>query len=102
MTGQLTRMAAKFLTQLAGDLVTVRSTGSQPADHVNSSVLEAMREKGIDLSAEIPGILTADAVQISDLVITMVRSVAEMVAETGVGCQGCILFPSTDLPWWHD
>jgi arsenate reductase len=64
-------MAAAFLTHLAGDAVEVRSAGSVPADAVNPAVVEAMREAGIDISAEVPKVLTAEAVQASDVVITM-------------------------------
>ncbi|MFI6997032.1 arsenate reductase ArsC [Nocardia sp. NPDC050175] len=65
------QMAAAFLTHLAGDRVEVRSAGSQPADHVNPSAVEAMRELGIDIAAAIPKVLTTDAVEASDVVITM-------------------------------
>jgi arsenate reductase len=65
------QMAAGFLTHLAGDRVTVRSAGSAPADAVNPAVLEAMKEVGIDLSAETPKVLTDEAVEASDVVITM-------------------------------
>lgn len=65
------QMAAAFLTHLAGSRVQVRSAGSAPADTVNPAVVEAMAEVGIDISAEVPKILTTDAVQTSDVVITM-------------------------------
>ncbi|MGZ9930761.1 arsenate reductase ArsC [Streptomyces sp. NC-S4] len=65
------QMAAAFLTHLGGDRVAVRSAGSAPADTVNPAVVEAMREVGIDISAETPKMLTAQAVQTSDVVITM-------------------------------
>ncbi|MFI6777835.1 arsenate reductase ArsC [Nocardia sp. NPDC050412] len=65
------QMAAAFLTHLAGDSVEVRSAGSAPADQVNPAAVAAMREIGIDICAEIPRILTVDAVQGSDVVITM-------------------------------
>ncbi|WP_456228827.1 arsenate reductase ArsC [Streptomyces sp. YJ-C3] len=64
-------MAAAFLTHLAGDHVQVRSAGSAPADTVNPAVVEALAEVGIDIAAEVPKILTAQAVQASDVVITM-------------------------------
>ncbi|MGW1376668.1 arsenate reductase ArsC [Streptomyces sp. NPDC002446] len=65
------QMAAAFLTHLAGDRVQVRSAGSAPADAVNPAVVQAMREAGIDISAQTPKVLTAEAVQASDVVITM-------------------------------
>jgi protein-tyrosine-phosphatase len=65
------QMAAAFLTHLAGDRVEVRSAGSTPADQVNPAAVQAMAEVGIDISAEIPKILTVDAVKASDVCITM-------------------------------
>ncbi|MEU5420364.1 arsenate reductase ArsC [Streptomyces sp. NPDC020667] len=65
------QMAAAWLTHLAGDRVEVRSAGSAPAEAVNSAVVEALREVGIDISAETPKVLTVEAVQSSDVVITM-------------------------------
>ena len=65
------QMAAGFLRDLAGDGVEVRSAGSLPADRINPMAVEAMREVGIDITAEEPKVLTADAVQASDVVITM-------------------------------
>ncbi|MEV6032737.1 arsenate reductase ArsC [Nonomuraea sp. NPDC052116] len=82
------QMAAAFLTHLAGDRVRVRSAGSAPADQVNPAVVEAMAERGIDISAEIPKVLTVDAVQASDVVITM-------------GCgDACPIFPGKRYEDW--
>ncbi|KOX27410.1 heat-shock protein HtpX [Streptomyces sp. NRRL F-4707] len=81
-------MAAAFLAHLAEGQVEVRSAGSAPADAVNPAVVEAMAEIGIDLSAETPKILTAEAVQASDVVITM-------------GCgDTCPVFPGTKYLDW--
>ncbi|MGI5137735.1 MULTISPECIES: arsenate reductase ArsC [unclassified Streptomyces] len=65
------QMAAAFLAHLASDRVQVRSAGSAPADTVNPAVVRAMSEVGVDISAEVPKVLTAEAVQASDVVITM-------------------------------
>ncbi|MFF1510961.1 arsenate reductase ArsC [Streptomyces sp. NPDC058326] len=65
------QMAAAWLSHLAGDRVEVRSAGSAPADQVNPAAVEAMREVGIDITAETPKILTVDAVKASDVCITM-------------------------------
>ncbi|MDP9988004.1 arsenate reductase ArsC [Arthrobacter sp. FW306-05-C] len=65
------QMAAAFLTSLSQGAIEVRSAGSQPAEKVNPSAVQAMAEVGIDMSAEIPKILTTEAVQDSDVVITM-------------------------------
>lgn len=65
------QMAAGWLSHLAGDRIEVRSAGSAPAGQVNPAAVEAMREVGIDISAETPKILTVDAVKESDVCITM-------------------------------
>lgn len=65
------QMAAAYLTHLAGDRVEVRSAGSAPADTVNPAVVAALLEDGIDISTEVPKVLTVDAVKESDVVITM-------------------------------
>ena len=65
------QMAAAYLTHLAGDRVEVRSAGSAPAESVNPAVVAALLEDGIDISAEVPKVLTVDAVRESDVVITM-------------------------------
>jgi protein-tyrosine-phosphatase len=65
------QMAAAFLTHLSKGDVEVRSAGSAPADSINPAVVEAMIEVGIDISHEVPKVLTTDAVIESDVVITM-------------------------------
>ncbi|MER7755474.1 arsenate reductase ArsC [Kitasatospora sp. NPDC097643] len=65
------QMAAAFLTRLGAGRIEVRSAGSAPADAVNPAVVEALAEVGIDISAEVPKVLTVEAVQASDVVITM-------------------------------
>lgn len=64
-------MAAAFLSHLAEGAIDVRSAGTQPADRVNPVVIEAMKEKGIDLLGQTPKVLTVEAVEESDVVITM-------------------------------
>ncbi|MEV7121265.1 arsenate reductase ArsC [Kitasatospora griseola] len=65
------QMAAGFLQHLAGDRVEVRSAGSMPGDQVNPAAVAAMAEVGVDISDQKPKILTTEAVQASDYVITM-------------------------------
>lgn len=65
------QMAAAFLASLSRGAVEVRSAGSQPAEKVNPAAVEAMAEVGIDMSAEVPKVLTTEAVKKSDVVITM-------------------------------
>ncbi len=82
------QMAAAYLTHVAGDRVEVRSAGSAPADTVNPAVVEALAEEGIDISAEVPKVLTAEAVKESDVVITM-------------GCgDACPIFPGKRYEDW--
>ena len=82
------QMAAGFLTHLSRGRVEVRSAGSIPGDQVNPSAVAAMAEVGIDISAQRPKILTTDAVQASDVVITM-------------GCgDACPIFPGKRYLDW--
>ena len=82
------QMAAGFLRDIAGDRIEVRSAGSMPADQINPIAVEAMSELGIDITAEQPKILTTEAVQASDVVITM-------------GCgDACPFFPGKRYEDW--
>ena len=82
------QMAAAYLTHLASDQIEVRSAGSAPADQVNPAAVAAMAEEGIDMGAEVPKILTTDAVRASDVVITM-------------GCgDTCPIFPGKRYEDW--
>ena len=65
------QMAAGYLRHLSGGAVEVRSAGSMPADQINPVAVEAMLEDGIDIREESPKVLTTEAVQASDVVITM-------------------------------
>ncbi|MDR6981179.1 protein-tyrosine-phosphatase [Streptomyces sp. 3330] len=82
------QMAAGFLSHLAGGRIEVRSAGSVPGDQVNPAAVEAMREAGVDITGARPKVLTTEAVQASDYVITM-------------GCgDACPVFPGkTYLDW---
>jgi len=85
------QMAAAFLQQLGGDRVVVRSAGSAPADDVNTAVIEAMTEVGIDLRAmgARPKRLEDAAVQASDVVVTM-------------GCgDACPIYPGKRYEDWE-
>ncbi|MBA2456027.1 MAG: arsenate reductase ArsC [Nocardioidaceae bacterium] len=65
------QMAAALLDHHAEGRLDVRSAGSAPGEEVNPAVIEVMSEMGIDLSQETPKLLDTDAVQTSDVVITM-------------------------------
>jgi protein-tyrosine-phosphatase len=82
------QMAAGYLRHLSGGAVEVRSAGSMPAEQINPVAIEAMLEEGIDIRAERPKVLTTDAVQASDVVITM-------------GCgDACPIFPGKRYEDW--
>lgn len=82
------QMAAGWLRELAGDRVEVRSAGSMPAEQINPVAVQAMSELGIDITAERPKVLTTEAVQASDAVITM-------------GCgDACPFFPGKRYEDW--
>lgn len=83
------QMAAAYLAHLSGGAVEVRSAGSAPADQVNPAAVEAMAEEGIDIAAEVPKVLTTDAVRESDVVVTM-------------GCgDTCPIFPGKRYEDWE-
>jgi protein-tyrosine-phosphatase len=65
------QIAAGFLTALSNGALEVRSAGSMPGDQINPVAVEAMAEVGIDIASEQPKVLTDQAVQDSDVVITM-------------------------------
>ncbi len=65
------QMAAGYLQHLAGDRIDVRSAGSQPADRINPVAVQAMAEEGIDIAGNQPAVLTDDAVEQADVVVTM-------------------------------
>ena len=82
------QMAAGYLRHLAAGRVEVRSAGSMPDEQINPVAVEAMREEGIDITAEQPKVLTTEAVQASDVVITM-------------GCgDACPFFPGKRYEDW--
>ncbi len=65
------QMAMGFFQQLAGDAAVAWSGGSEPASQVNPAAIEAMRERGIDISKEFPKPWTDEVVRAADVVITM-------------------------------
>ncbi len=65
------QMAAGFMAHLGQGRVEVLSAGSAPKDSINPVAVAAMAEVGIDISNNSPKVLTNDAVEQSDAVITM-------------------------------
>ena len=87
-TAGRSQMAAAYLHHLAGERIEVRSAGSEPSTSVNPAAVQAMAEEGIDISANQPSMLSEQAVQDSDVVITM-------------GCgDACPIFPGTRYEDW--
>jgi arsenate reductase (thioredoxin) len=83
------QMAAALLEDLAQGRVFVRSAGSEPADSLNPAVVQAMLEVGLDIARELPKLLTTEAVESSDVVITM-------------GCgDACPVFPGKRYLDWE-
>ncbi|KAA1252009.1 arsenate reductase ArsC [Mycobacterium simiae] len=83
------QMAAALLTHLSQGRIEVRSAGTEPADQINPVAVAAMAELGIDLTSAAPRVLTAEAVQSSDVVITM-------------GCgDTCPYFPGVSYRDWN-
>ena len=65
------QMAEAFFNQLAKGKAKAISAGSQPADQVNPTVMQAMREVGIDISHNKPKLLTLEMLEGIALAITM-------------------------------
>ena len=64
-------MAAALLSRRAGNKVVVHSAGSAPGQRLNPSVVAAMSEAGIDISAERPKALTDAMAKDADVIVTM-------------------------------
>lgn len=83
------QMAAGYLRELSQGRIDVRSAGSEPASQLNPVAVEAMAEEGIDITEAVPNTLTSDAVQASDVVITM-------------GCgDACSVYPGKRYEDWE-
>ena len=82
------QMAAAFVEHLSKGQIDVRSAGSAPGEKVNPAAVAAMAEEGIDMAAAQPKLLTTEAVEVSDVVITM-------------GCgDACPIFPGKRYEDW--
>jgi protein-tyrosine-phosphatase len=82
------QMAMGFFTDLAGEAALAWSGGSEPASTINPAAIEAMAERGIDISGEYPKPWTDEIVRAADVVITM-------------GCgDACPVFPGRRYEEW--
>jgi arsenate reductase len=83
------QMAAGYLKAMSNGAVQVRSGGSEPGTEINPIAIQAMHEEGIDISQGVPQLMTTEAVQASDVVITM-------------GCGDvCPIFPGKRYEDWE-
>jgi arsenate reductase (thioredoxin) len=83
------QMAAGLLSKLAEGRVRVRSAGSDPAEEISPTTVDAMREVGVDLSEELPKPLDDEFVRAADAVITM-------------GCgDACPIYPGKRYEDWE-
>ncbi len=76
------QMAAAFARKMAARDVTILSGGTKPAREVNPVVVQAMREKGIDISKEKPRAITPQELEDADYVITMGCSAEDICPAT--------------------
>ena len=83
------QMAAGYLVHLGAGRIRVLSAGSHPAEAINPVAVAAMAEEGIDITSATPRLLTHEAVQVSDVVVTM-------------GCgDACPFYPGTRYEDWE-
>ncbi|WP_405577163.1 arsenate reductase ArsC [Streptomyces sp. NBC_01092] len=85
------QMAMGFFQHLAGEGAVAWSGGSEPGDEINASAIDAMSERGIDISREFAKPWTDEIVRAADVVVTM-------------GCgDACPVFPGKRyLDWTLD
>ena len=84
------QMALGFFQALVGDAAVAWSGGSEPGREVNPTAIEAMAERGIDISREFPKPWTDETVRAADVVISM-------------GCgDACPIFPGKRYEAWDD
>lgn len=65
------QMSQALFDRAAGGSHEGRSAGTAPADHVHPIVVTAMKELDIDISNNVPKILTTDLAHWADVVVTM-------------------------------
>jgi len=65
------QMAGAFAKKYGKDKIDASSAGNKPAEKINPIVVEALKEKGIDISSDKPKLLTFQMAQEADLIVTM-------------------------------
>lgn len=83
------QMAAGFARHFGEGMVDVGSGGSEPADSLNPAVVEAMAEKGLDITDQVPQPWSDEVIRAADIVVTM-------------GCgDTCPYYPGTRYVDWE-
>jgi arsenate reductase (thioredoxin) len=83
------QMAAALAMHLSVGKVHVRSAGSQPDQQINPAAIQALAERGIEITEAFPKPLTDDVVRAADVIITM-------------GCgDACPIFPGKRYEDWE-
>jgi len=83
------QMAAALAMHLSAGKVHVRSAGSQPTQEINPAAIQALAERGIELTEAFRKPLTDDVVRAADVIITM-------------GCgDACPIFPGKRYEDWE-
>ena len=85
------QIAEAFAKRFGGENLRISSAGNKPAQKINSIVVEAMKEKGIDISANKPKLLTYQMAEEADLIVTMGCNDQEI-------CPGPFFKPTI---YWH-
>ena len=83
------QMAEAFAKKYGNSKLIVSSAGNKPAEKVNPTVIEAMAEKGIDISKNKPKLITFQMAQDADLIVTMGCSAQDI-------CPGPFFKPTVD------
>jgi len=65
------QMAEAFGKHYGKDKLVILSAGNKPSAKVNPVVVQAMKEKGIDISQNKPKLITAQMAMDADLIVTM-------------------------------
>jgi len=82
------QMAAALARHLSAGKVHVRSAGSQPTQQIHPLTIQALGERGIEITEAFPKPLTDDVVHAADVIITM-------------GCgDACPVFPGKRYEDW--
>jgi len=83
------QIAAALLAHRSAGAIVTRSAGSTPAGELDPTIIQALREIGIDLTGAYPKPLTDEVIRAADAVVTM-------------GCgDACPIYPGKRYLDWH-